>query len=82
MQHSVLKSAVPYYVRLYKVGFIRQVHLFVSDYLFCLCCITRIDDDDSGYEQDHCKKRKKPSEAEERLRADRWYYNGMDGERD
>jgi hypothetical protein len=27
-------------------------------------------------------KRKKPTEEEEELRADRWYYKNMDGSRD
>ena len=64
------------------MGFICYVDLFVSDYLFYLYFIARIDDEDPGYEQDHWKKRKKRSEEEEPLRADRWYYKGMDGERD
>jgi hypothetical protein len=44
-----------------------------------LCYIARINDDNPEYEQDYWKKTNEPSEADEQLRADRWYYNSMDG---
>jgi hypothetical protein len=44
--------------------------------------ISRIDDNDPGFEHDNWMKRKKPSENEEPFRVDRWYYKNMDDERD
>ena len=37
---------------------------------------------DPEYVQDHWMKKRKRSEKEDPLRADRWYYKGMDEERD
>ena len=72
---------MPYYVRLFKVVFIK-IDLFVLYYLCFLSCLARIDDEDPAFVKDHWNKKTKPSEAEEPLRADRWYYKKMDGERD
>ena len=73
---------MPYSVSLYKVGFTCIFYLFVSYYLFYLYYIARIDDEDPEYVQDHWMKKRKRSEKEDPLRADRWYYKGMDEERD
>ncbi len=43
--------------------------------------MARIDDQVPGCEQDDWMRTKKRSEAKEPLRADRWYYKNMDGER-
>ncbi len=61
--------------------FICQVYFIFYDYLLFSCYIARIDDQVPGYEQDDWMKTKKRWEAEEQLRADRWYYQNMDGER-
>ena len=63
------------------MSFLYQVHLFHL-FHFCLCNIARINDDAPGFEQDHWMKKHKPSEEQKTLRADRWYYKNMDGERD
>ena len=42
----------------------------------------RIDDEDPGFENDNWMKKRKQAEEQEPLRADRWYYKNMDGERD
>ena len=64
------------------MGFFYPVYLFNLFYLFYLCYTARIDDDDPGFEKDHWMKKTKQSEEQEPLRADRWYYKNMDGERD
>jgi hypothetical protein len=53
------------------VSFEFQAHLLYLEYFFVLCYIARIDDKDPGFEHDDWMKRKKPSENEEPLRADR-----------
>ena len=58
-----------------------QVYLFNLFNLSYLCCTARIDDD-SGFEKDHWMKKRKQSEEQEPLRADRWYYKNMDCQRD
>ena len=60
-------------------------------YLLYLCYIfhlsylsykARIDDEDPEFENDLWMKKRKQAEEQEPLRADRWYYTNMDGERD
>ncbi len=51
-------------------------------HLLYLLYIARIDAGDPGYEHDLWMKRTKPTEDEQELRADRWYYKKMDKLRD
>ena len=51
-------------------------------YLYNCIYLARIDDNDPGHEHDHWKKKQKPNEIPEELRADRWYYKNMDKLRD
>ena len=64
------------------MSFVYQYYLLHLYRIFYLCFSARIEDDDPGYEQDNWMERKKESEEEEILRADRWYYKNMDRERD
>ena len=64
------------------MSFFYQVYLFNLFYLSYLCYTARIDDDDPGFEKDHWMKKRKKSEEQEPLRADRWYYKNMDCQRD
>ncbi len=44
--------------------------------------IARIDDNDPRLEKDHWKKKRKITEVEEPLRADRWFFKNMEKKRD
>ena len=64
------------------MSFFYLLYLF---YLFHLCYLSytaRIEDEDPGFEHDNWMKKRKQAEEQEPLRADRWYYKNMDGERD
>ena len=83
MQHSLRKECSAILCESVQGG----LHMFIL--LICLILlilliyyIARIDDEDPEYVQDHWMKKRKRSEKEEPLRADRWYYKGMDEERD
>ena len=77
-----VKKAVQCCVRLYKVRFFYLVYLFHLFHLSYLWYTARIDDEDPGFEHDKWMKKRKQSEEQEPLRADRWYYKNMDVERD
>jgi hypothetical protein len=63
-----------------------QIHWKTIGYLQILFCLARnqprIHDNDPGFEHENWMKRKKPSEPEEPLQADRWFSKNMDHERD
>ena len=81
MLHSLRKESSALLCEAVQGEFLNSV-TYCIQFTYNVYEIARIDDNDPGFEQDHWKKKRKITEVEEPLRADRWFYKNMEKNRD